>query len=383
MLHSSRTKAIVVACVITAVMSSDTAAQNEGVQVAYATQTVAEPANEPFILLKNQRVLRGTPTRIGNDIVIRRQDGSELRIATRDVIGWASTKEKLFQFRTQYRERQRPGIGDTVSAKLADAAWCMEHELLGLVVAQLKEIRAIDPNNRSAARIQRQLYNVVVAKRSKRTKTKNAAKTPQPSSVVQASFANSIVTKDADPPDPDTLKGFVRHVQPILFNRCGGCHNQVSDLDFKISLPAYGARPTARMSLANLAQVSRFISFAAPLESKLRLRAMDGHSGPKHALNVNGGLATKSFDEWLRNAKPAGSPLSLAKQSYEPAFPTKGSPAKSDLGITSENTTDAPAQTEAADDADSAPVKRLPKVSNPFDPEIFNRRMQAKQESQK
>ena len=339
------------------------------IQTAFATAPAQAPI-DTYILLKNQRILQGSVTRIGREVIIRRGDGSEMRLNQQSVIGWAESKRELFQFRVRHREALYPGSSVSVGSLLSDANWCLEHELLDLVIANLRRIQKIDPENRSATRLQKQLSRIVVDRRIAAQEPRPKLPTRKPEKVVQTAYQTQASTNtNGDSIDAQTLLTFARSVQPILLNRCASCHSQTSDLKLRFDVPSRGARPSARMTRHNLQVVSKFMAYEAPLQSELRMRALDGHAGAKNTLNVRGG-ATTAFDDWLSSARPPGAPLELAKQSYDDS-------EHDDSAVKTVGDSIA-TKPEVPKDNQNRPAARLPKVSNPFDPEIFNRRIQAR-----
>ena len=338
-----------------------------------------------YVLLNNQSVLKGTAIQRGHAVVIRygdhQQGEGEIEVDRSRVLCWADSLKDLYQYRVDHRH------ADTLAVHLDDAKWCVQHGLFDVAVAELKRIRRIDPANEQALRIQKQLFYAVQAKQralanqqadqraieAKENSDEHDSVAPPAVSLVaheqdahkqDARQQNDVALALAEV-DPATLKTFVRSVQPILMNRCGSCHNSSSDLKWKLHLPTHGARPSALMTRENLVAVEKYISAEVPLESELRIRAMDGHAG-RNALSINHSSATKTFDKWLTTARPSGAPLALAKQAYAKVDQSKPK-----------------AETMSAEhhQANVEQVGRLPEVENPFDPEIFNRRMHVTQKT--
>ena len=317
-----------------------------------------------FVLLRNQSVLRGDANQKGSRVVVSRSDGTRLELNSRNVLCWGKTIQDLYRYRVDHR------ASNSIASHLDDARWCLKHGQLDLVVKELRYIRSVDPDNATAMRIQRQLYHAVVAKRREQ-ESKSA------SPITQADFESEVgesgrvalataTTPEADEPDPATLKSFAHTLQPILLNRCANCHAQNTDLAWRLQSPTPGSRPSAAMTRYNLASVSRYISYEVPLESELRIRAMDGHAGKKNSFGIRVSSATTALEHWLSVARPAGAPLALAKRALNAETHVERSPSPR---VASE--VDPPADEDES-------VKRLPEVANPFDPGIFNRRMQLK-----
>ena len=339
-----------------------------------------DPVETACVLLRNHNVLFGKAIQRGDQVLIQRDNGSQLQVSRRDVLCWGDNVNDLYKYRVDHR------MTNTASEHLETARWCMKYELFEGALAELRLAQTLRIDQSEITRLKQQLYRTVIAKqKSKANKADNSKPPASTSGVVQASYEQEQPAPKepaaTETVDPNTLRQFAT-LQPTLVNRCGRCHNSRSDLKWQLFLPLSGSRLSSRLTRENLVATLAQVNFNAPLESPLWVRSTDGHAGKKNTFGPRDAIIVRSLEYWLENARPAGSPLSRAKRAYEnsSAKPNDHDSLKSDLENDSlvspqvgENTDDVSAESES----DPKSVARLP-VANPFDPEIFNRKMQRK-----
>ncbi|QDT10029.1 hypothetical protein [Planctomycetes bacterium K23_9] len=333
--------------------------------------TATAETSDGVVLLANQNVLRGKAIQLGNEIVVRRSDGSELRLDRQRVLCWGQTMHDLYQYRTDSRH------ADDLAAHADDIQWCLQHQLLDrklLELAQrdLEHALQVSPRDPVFVRLANRLARAWKGARSasqQKTTISDAERNAVAEQIKLVDHQQKQL-EAAEEVDAATLAGFARNVQPMLLNRCGSCHGHTSDLQWKLLLPASGSRASARIARQNLLSITPFINFQSGLESELRLRAIDGHAGAKRSLGVRDTPASRALDQWLQSARPAGAALenakrNLAETSYKPesASDAGGKPTAPDW------------QNEVHENT-KPQIERLPQVANPFDPDIFNRRQQ-------
>lgn len=343
---------------------------------AQVNSPVATEPSKPCVLLKNQNVLFGVAQQRGEQVIVRKEDGSEIQLDRKQVACWSTSLRGLYRFRADHR------YSFTVRSHLDEAQWCARYELYDLAENELQAVFRIDPGNPTATRLTERI------RRDRQRKTSVASATlpaVDGSSVQLATHLQPIGEapnagpRNAEPPnvpglvaleesvDPGTLQHFARQIQPLLLNRCSNCHSTDSDRKWKLETPTRGSRASSRMTHANLAATMRFVDLSNPAGSELRRRAADGHAGSSATLGSRAIKATRALDNWLRTARSASVPMQQSQSS--PA------PSPNDQSVRQTTHVDA-AQQPAGDDGQSKPsgITRLPVVNNPFDPELFNRR---------
>jgi hypothetical protein len=316
-----------------------------------------DPTARPCVLLKNDNVLFGDAHQLGKYVIVRTGPLDELRLARSEVSCWAQSLTDLYRYRLDHRPKP------DLQTHLHDARWCMQHELLDEAGKEIQAAKKISPNHHAVRLLEGQLQRrrqppAPVAP----IKTANFT---QDTSSTEVGAANRV--------DPMVLSAFAGHVQPTLINRCGRCHNRNTNLQWRLTVPPVGTRPTAPTTRENLAASLRFIDRDEPQQSILLTKATSPHGGSDAPLGARNAKAIDALRRWLSMSAGSlsGSPLgrieaesqvpeaesdsAIARVSFESDVATTSQPA-----VTTGNESDQP--------------KRLPTVANPFDPSLFNRR---------
>jgi hypothetical protein len=179
--------------------------------------------------------------------------------------------------------------------------------------------------------------------------------------------------------DTATLRRFASHIQPMLTNRCGRCHDANADESrgFSLLLPSAGTRPSSRTTRENLNATLRHVDPDSPEQSELLVKATSDHGGEPAALDARNAKAIESLRGWLWMVS------SSMIRSGTPSRSSEVTVQRPSTDAASTNTASKPPQTQEknqqpAPDAnsqrgDAQLPSRLPQVDNPFDPELFNR----------
>jgi hypothetical protein len=334
---------------------------------------------------------------VGESIVIRRGDPnlnqqSELRMPRSAVACWADSIRDLYRYRIDTR-------GTTsFETHLRDARWCLRNDLLDLSIAELQSAKAFRPGSAVVARLEERIEHAISSPNYDAASLKQShADQHHPGSVAtvghkEPSLASAGIS--------DPLKAeFARSVQVTLINRCGNCHSTTSDRSWKIALPPGKSRASAALTYENLDAILPFIDTDQPLASPLLTKATMYHGGSTYRteeppLGNRHARAIDSLKRWLlqmgqqirqsNSGDHAVAPMSMNRRPL-PALATEiAQPAKragdaylaakqSESAIeTSGERGSAGKSHSAGDHGQSAPM-RMPKVDNPFDPELFNR----------
>jgi len=360
--------------------------------VPVAAQVVKSSANgRHCLLLKNDNVLFGNAYQLGEFVIVRTGPSDEIRLPRSDVACWAKSLADLYQYRVDHRSDK------SLESHLKEARWCMQYELFKQAEAEIRAAKAISPNHRSVVLLDGQL-------KRRRERTKHSAAPIV--SVSTANFVQAVNPRDvgrrdanqrdigeANRVDPMTLRGFASHVQPTLINRCGRCHDQDSELDWRLTVPPSGSRATSRITRVNLAASLRFVDRGNPEQSILLIKATSPHGGTDAPLSGRNAKAIHAFKRWLiytSNSAPQP-PLGRVERDRNPNQPaltstalTSTAPSAASLSIvaqasfTSEGS--AVPTSPVGSPIDSDHPQRLPTVNNPFDPSLFNRRFHRRDE---
>ena len=345
----------------------------------------------------------GTAVQQGDWVVIE-SNGQESRLPRHSVACWAGSLRDLYQFKLDHRRS-----GD-VAVHLRDAQWCMRQELWDLAAVEVSLAERLSPNSLHVHRIQQQLERLVQSRRELATPVRVASGEsatdsdgPHTGDVAMASFEED--ASDATPVDRQTLQAFAQHVQPLLANRCGACHSHTTEQTWTLILPNAGARPSARMTRENLLASLAFIDFDAPEDSLLLLKAVTPHGGENAPLSPHDDHARGTLKAWLdiASAEPSSGRLSSNDNPQQQVQQTQGvvnprwaalmegrqlqqatagkveaalSPLPPGPLPASDSSRGSSLQGLSLPSTETSPPTpaRLPKVQNPFDPAIFNRR---------
>lgn len=354
-------------------------------------QSGSESDKTPCVLLRNDQVVFGTAEQQGDWVVVRNGQGNHVRLQRSQVACWANSPRDLFQYRLDHRRPGDPAV------HVRDARWCLRYRLLDLAAEELRALRRIVPAHPEATIIESQLRSALANSRPRAR--------PDPE-VATVGFEEDVASEEKTEP-PDDLHGgvsgesfheFVRTVQPLLINRCGGCHTHTSDLDWQLVVLSRHRRPTARITRENLTATLEIVRPGNPDGSELLDLATSPHAGGPPPLSAGDESSIEAIRDWIRNAHPASRhPASLGSASVGPSESARGLPptggaiemaaGRVDGAATANRlvpgvspaafnapdvtTPDRPADTPGADPKRPS---RLPAVQNPFDPALFNRR---------
>jgi hypothetical protein len=392
---------------------------------AAALANSSEPSvDEPhFVLLRNDRVLRGNVQIAGESVIVRR-GGSEIRLPAKEVIGARENLESLFQLRQKWlsaRTSARP-----LMQALSAARWCVDQGLHSQAVQQLMLVYQLDPHNTEAQHLESRLRNAVQPNTSD----------PPPSDVHQANYVEMPNEQAATtiPPNIDEqshlvepskqttpndrlhqdvmnswlLHAFTARVQPILLARCAQCHDQnfKDDVgDFHLNRPIHSSRPTRQITEANLREILKHCVPGDPAASPLLKMAKLDHGQQtsvrqsKTSLPPDSALfkTLKSFVDQLPTLselpEPAAEPIAsqiatqrknqpIAMASHVEGSTHAESPSE-ELGTNSAWSPLANSVGELPPIETSSPSpiakqererpRRLPKVERPLSEDLFNR----------
>lgn len=339
-------------------------AEEAGSTVRLKGRTVATESSDarPCVLLKNDNVLFGQAEQVGEFVIVRAREGSEVQLARKDVACWAGSIRHLYQYRVDHRRD-----GD-IEAHLRDARWCLQYGLNDLAATEVQAIKKHDPDNILAIAIERRLERMTERPAPAEQTSESTA------SVIQtAGFTDS--EDDSESVDLPTLRRFASQVQPMLLNRCGRCHGQNSARAWRMHVPLGGVRASARMTRQNLISLLNYIDRSILGESDFLAMATTAHGGGAAPLDARSIKAVQALQQWLASAQ-RGRPADDGQtaddgQATDQSDPSVASPADPQFAQHGRVTITDPAPAVADDDQ---PV-RLPTVANPFDPDLFNRRL--------
>lgn len=173
-----------------------------------------------------------------------------------------------------YRQIRASYQNPTAADHLEIGRWCADQGLMQEAKTEAEDALLLEPQRKEAVELIR-----LAESKLGRVKTKEipVEKEAPARRIVSPEIALGTVSSKAQ-------VEFIRHIQPLTFNRCGNanCHGPASNNDFKLAPVRSGASPQRVRSEQNLVAILKWIDIANPAESDLLVkpRSLDGvHNG--------------------------------------------------------------------------------------------------------
>ncbi|MCI0361584.1 MAG: hypothetical protein L0211_24125 [Planctomycetaceae bacterium] len=350
--------------------------------LASAVAVAAEPAAgaKSLLLLRNGNILEGEVTQAGDYYVVL-LGTSEVRLPARDVEAQVASLDEAYQLK-------KFGLfGRGADPHLNLAEWCLRHGLAARCGEQLVLAKHVEPENPKISQIERRLAQ------AREVKPQTSPQSARPVSSV--TVRSDDLEKAIRALPKASVERFAAVVQPLLVNRCGAnqCHGANSKAEFHVLRPPAGQAASQRFTQRNLYAALQYIDRSNPDESPLLVLPQKQHGSSLMA--VFDKQTQKQLDElkaWVKLTVaapgliqpepiqpptiPTGGAATLSQPVTGPGvpLPNAGQPAAND-----------PSAVQAQRPAIDAPASAVPASSgdrfvprDPFDPEIFNRRIGAK-----
>ncbi|HVJ80006.1 MAG TPA: hypothetical protein VNC50_02955 [Planctomycetia bacterium] len=323
-----------------------------------------------WVLLTNDAVMSGMLSQDDAGYILHEKHGKG-RLPPGRVALVANSLEEI------YSHKKKPIPDNDLDERMKLARWCLVNHLEDVARKELREIQQRDPKHPAAALLQ-------TLERAQSPKARVGDEAAAPGEMVQLgnAFGEGAIE-------------YARHMQTVIFNRCGGnCHtNPRYDGEFKLTKQA---RMPASLTARNLSKVERFLDLKDPGKSKLLQYAITPH-GPRNQAPF-GGPNDPRYQElrawvysmssnWQEGMKgPDGKLVAAGDDATRPGVTPSNSaplvargkmqPPKDRAGFTA-----------AADDAPpsnppempNSPPKSAPKKApaksrkgDPVDPDVFN-----------
>lgn len=314
-----------------------------------------EEAVPRVLLLKNGQVLAG-------DVEIR-EDGFHVSLPNGEIVLKEDDVEHVCTSIVEGYLRKRAAIRfGGVKDRLTLARWCIGQKLLDEAKAELAEARALSPNHKSIAAIERQL---AIASQA-------PAEFPKPNRerIEKKSLDLDALVRSMP---HGSVESFTKFLQPVFINSCSAssCHGGNAKNDFRLMRFPRGRAAPRRVTLRNLHAVLAFVDSEQPGSSRILQAASEPHGSKEIAAIDRASPAFQRLATWV---------LQVTNAPQE-------DPAPKSLPDTQQTLSQAinvqPNATKAAAPLDGnppAPPSFAPQLGNdsfrprdPFDPEQFNR----------
>jgi hypothetical protein len=330
--------------------------------------------DQGILVLRNGQTIEGRITRVDGWCVVDLPNG-QIRIKAADVDLLCGSLEEGYRLK-----RAAADVGN-VHDHLELAQWCLRQKLLGPAAAELADAKTADPTNRMIGVLEQRL--------------KLALEPPPATGAAGRSSAgpsNAELDRMIRSLPRGTVEAFTQSVQPVLMNHCatGGCHGPLSDSGLRLFRVPTAKSAGRRITQRNLYSVLQLIDRESPAESRLLTAASGPHGSAKHAIFGQHEAAQYSrLVDWANQvAQPvlADSPRTLTPgASFEPADPVPVQSPPRTLSQDARRARPLPGTKQAAAASRAAALGRgkpapdaapasFDQPSDPFDPEVFNRR---------
>jgi hypothetical protein len=333
-----------------------------------------------ILLLRNGQVLSGNITEAGDYFYVALPSG-EIRLPADQV-------ELACHDLQQGYERKHARIDpDSVMDHLELATWCIRQKLYDSAAQEIVAARSLDARHPRISLVERQL--TLAQALPAHADHKLGGDSPIPS--------NDDLDRLLRGMPPGTVETFSNTIQPLLLNTCGtaGCHGPQSEAKMRLSRTQFGKTSNRRFTQRNLHAVLEMIDRAEPRASPLLTVPVAPHGTAKAAIFTNKEVAQyRQLTQWVMRvsqAVPPPQPASVERpdDNLLQTLPARGqaepqpqSPNQLLVGPGGDPPPAAPGQAgsraAATKGVAKKPGPKRPSVdessSDPFDPEVFNRR---------
>lgn len=228
-----------------------------------------EESQQGVLLLRNGEVLKGQITRTGDRycVVVA---GGEISVNARDVDFSCGGLEEAYQIK---KARVRLG---RVEDHLELARWCQRQGLLAHAAQQLVLAKMLNPAHPVIPLLERRV--------------EMSRHQPQPSDGTAGPVDHVLSSDELDRlvrgMPPGTVESFTQTIQPLLINNCtaAGCHGARAENGFRLLRVPSGRPPTRRLTQRNLHATLKWVNRDDPAASPLLTAAITPHGSARAAI---------------------------------------------------------------------------------------------------
>lgn len=313
-----------------------------------------------ILVLRGGEVVVGAIRRSGDGYTVTFADQGEMRLPASAVEAHAA------DLIGAYRQLLANTDAGDAGRQLALAQWCLRQNLLQQAADRLLAASLLDPQHPEIAAVEARLRLAM------HPSPEAAEPAPSPAA------GKAAVARVWESVPSGAVESFTTVVQPLLLNRCAGCHRPGSGLSFQLLRPDSG-RPVPRaFTERNLAAVLAVCDRGSPRESPLLEIPRSAHGGAKPIASAADAAQWERVAVWIEElsqpaeVRLAGEILGREGVLWQPSHRTAGESAASRDVPTALDKGDAPPDSKRTESAATPGNASSPR--DPFDPEIFNRR---------
>jgi hypothetical protein len=330
-----------------------------------AENTADGNTSNACVLLKNDNVIFGTAYQVGEYVVIRKGNQSELRLPRTAVACWAGSPADLYRYRVDHRE------ADGYQVYIQEAEWCLQNDLIELAKENLRQAKRMMPGSLTVARLEERILRATSPTNAAVPLAGNVIPVDHQEDSMAISGMNPAVS-DLQVNNTRVLGEFARSTQVTLLNRCGNCHAPNTGRAWTIASPPGKTRASSKMTSENMLATLPFIDVAQPLNSPLLNKALTAHGGSAAPLGPRHAKAVDSLRRWLLMVGRSDSRQATIEPPSPSAF-VSGSSQESFQPVMAAMPLDPDTSKAKASSHQNSVPRRMPEVEDPFDPDLFNR----------
>jgi hypothetical protein len=341
-----------------------------------AAETPTSSSHGKVLILKNEYTFEGDIERFENRYRVRGKGGETWVPADRVQVVVDSLEDAY----AYLRKRINLDDGDE---RLGLARWCFSNNLQAQGMAELQAAARLRPEHIETRRLL-EYWQQTASKPSKSPESRSVKPTAETEQLPPLEVTN------------ESLGVFVTRVQPILMNTCARCHATGKGGAFHLSQVYEDSIGNRRTMERNLTAVLRQVDLTHPESSMFLVKAVSDHAHTGQApIRDRQSAPYRTLEQWVKltvannphlrdrlldqSATSAALPLETEKQIKNGEGSQWGAESRVAADKSSTPIAKPKPQTpmETARTATSASPSPLPLLApvDPYDPEIFNRRM--------
>ncbi len=225
-----------------------------------------EDTRERLVMLNSGRIMSGVVSRNAGGYLVEQQSG-RVQVSAEEV------KFVVNDLKEAYRQQRDSVVHPTPSTHVALANWCISHRLNDEARDELKKCLKVDPEHEEARRLLQRLTDTM------RVGLPPAVAPPAPLKTSDGFLQPNVESLGGLSRETATL--FTSRIQPILLNKCGNasCHGNNATNDFRLSNARTSGNGSRQTSERNLAETLRYIDLDDVGKSQLLSLSTGGHGG--------------------------------------------------------------------------------------------------------
>ena len=225
-----------------------------------------EDTRDRLVMLTSGRILSGQVSRNAGGYLVEQANG-RVQISTEEV------RFVVNDLKEAYRQQRDSVVHPTPSTHVALANWCISHRLNDEARDELKKCLKADPEHEEARRLLQRLTDTM------RVGLPPVVTPPAPLKTSDGFLQPNVESLGGLSRETATL--FTSRIQPILLNKCGNasCHGPTATNGFRLSNARSGGNGSRQNSERNLAEALRYIDIDDVSQSQLLSLSSGGHGG--------------------------------------------------------------------------------------------------------